>query len=108
VIYLDQAAIELLLDNFYKDPTLALAYNHCCFINLHAAIFNERKYVQITYCLGVLPTGFVHYTGGAWAGETIQRQWEKSSFSPCAASVSRGGWVTTLAVRGLEEHFFAV
>jgi hypothetical protein len=40
MIHLDQATVEFLWDNFFKDPTLALAYYHCCSIDLHAAIFN--------------------------------------------------------------------
>jgi hypothetical protein len=42
MIHLDQATVEFLRDNFFKDPTLALAYYHCCFINPHAAIFNDK------------------------------------------------------------------
>ncbi len=38
----DQATVEFLWDNFFKDPTLALAYYHCCSIDLHAAIFNDE------------------------------------------------------------------
>jgi hypothetical protein len=40
MIHLDQATVKFLQDNFFKDPTLALAYYHCCSINPHAAIFN--------------------------------------------------------------------
>jgi hypothetical protein len=42
---------------------------------------------KITYCLHVLPTKFMHYTYGAWAGGTFLRQWKKSSSSPCTVSV---------------------
>jgi hypothetical protein len=34
MISLDQATAEFLWDNFFKDPTLALAYYHCCSINM--------------------------------------------------------------------------
>jgi hypothetical protein len=40
MIHLDQATIEFLRDNFFKDPTLALAYYHCYSIHPHAEIFN--------------------------------------------------------------------
>jgi hypothetical protein len=42
MIHLDQATIEFLWDDFFKDPTLALAYYHCCSINPRAAIFNDE------------------------------------------------------------------
>jgi hypothetical protein len=42
IIHLDQATVKFLRDNFFKDPTLALAYYHCCFIDSHAAIFNDE------------------------------------------------------------------
>jgi hypothetical protein len=42
VIHLDQATIEFLRDNFFKDPTLGLAYYHCCSIDPRAAIFNDK------------------------------------------------------------------
>jgi hypothetical protein len=41
-IDLDQPTIEFLRDHFDKDPTLALAYYHCCSIDPCAAIFNEE------------------------------------------------------------------
>jgi hypothetical protein len=40
MIHLDQATVEFLWDNFFKDPTLALAYYHCCSMDPRAAIFN--------------------------------------------------------------------
>ncbi len=42
MIHLDQATAKFLWDNFFKDPTLALTYYHCCSINPHAAIFNNE------------------------------------------------------------------
>ncbi len=42
MIHLDQATIEFFWDNFFTDPTLALAYYHCCSINLRAVIFNDE------------------------------------------------------------------
>ncbi len=43
MIHLDRATVEFLQNNIYKeDLTLALAYYHCCSINLHAAIFNDE------------------------------------------------------------------
>jgi hypothetical protein len=41
-IDLDLPIIIFLWDNFYKDPTLALAYYHCCSINPCAVIFNDK------------------------------------------------------------------
>lgn len=41
-IHLDQATVKFLRGHFYKDPTLALAYYHCCSINLRKAIFNDE------------------------------------------------------------------
>ncbi len=44
MIHLDQATVKFLRDNFFKDPTLALAYYHCCSINpqAQAEIFNDE------------------------------------------------------------------
>ncbi len=42
MIDVDQATIEFLRDHFYKDPTLALAYYHCCSTNPCATIFNDE------------------------------------------------------------------
>jgi hypothetical protein len=42
MIHLDQATVKFLWDNFFKDPTLALAYYHCCSINPYASIFNDE------------------------------------------------------------------
>jgi hypothetical protein len=42
MIHLDQATVEFLWYNFFKDSTLALAYYQCCSIDLHATIFNDK------------------------------------------------------------------
>ncbi len=42
MIHLDQATVKFFWDNFYKDPTLALVYYHCCSIDLRAAIVNDK------------------------------------------------------------------
>ncbi len=42
MIHIDQATVKFLWDNFYKDPTLALAYYHCCSIGPRAAMFNDK------------------------------------------------------------------
>jgi hypothetical protein len=42
MIDLDQTIVEFLWDHFYKDPTLALAYYHCCSTNPRATIFNDE------------------------------------------------------------------
>ncbi len=42
MIHLDQATVKFLWDIFFKDSTLALAYYHCCSINPHAAIINDK------------------------------------------------------------------
>jgi hypothetical protein len=42
MIHLDQATVKFLRDNFFKDPTLALAYYHCCSTDPHAAVFNDK------------------------------------------------------------------
>jgi hypothetical protein len=42
MIHLDQATVEFLRDNLFKDLTLALAYYHCCSIDPHAALFNDE------------------------------------------------------------------
>jgi hypothetical protein len=42
MIHLDQATVKFLWDNFFKDPTLALAYYHCCSIDPHAEIFYDK------------------------------------------------------------------
>jgi len=39
---LTKQTVEFLQENFYKDPTLALAYYHCCSIDQCAAIFNDK------------------------------------------------------------------
>ncbi len=42
MIDVDQATVEFLWDHFYKDPTLALAYYHCCSTDPRATIFNDK------------------------------------------------------------------
>ncbi len=42
MIDIDQTTVEFLRDHFYKDPTLALVYYHCCSTNPHATIFNDE------------------------------------------------------------------
>jgi hypothetical protein len=42
MIHLDQASVEFLRKKIYKDPTLELAYYHCCSIDPHAAILNDK------------------------------------------------------------------
>jgi hypothetical protein len=42
MIDVDQATVEFLRDHFYKDPTLALVYYHCCSTNPRATIFNDE------------------------------------------------------------------
>jgi hypothetical protein len=39
---LDKLTFDFLHEHFYKDPTLALAYYHCCSTNPCAAIFNDK------------------------------------------------------------------
>jgi hypothetical protein len=39
---LDKPAVEFLCENFYKDPTLALAYLYCCSTDPCVAIFNAE------------------------------------------------------------------
>ncbi len=38
----DKPTVEFLREHFYKDPTLALAYFHCCSTNPCVAIFNDE------------------------------------------------------------------
>jgi hypothetical protein len=39
---LNKPIVEFLRKHFYKDPTLALAYFHCCSTDPCVAIFNEE------------------------------------------------------------------
>jgi hypothetical protein len=39
---LDKPTIEFLREQFYKDPTLELAYFYCCSTDPHVAIFNNE------------------------------------------------------------------
>jgi hypothetical protein len=39
---LDKPTVEFLREHFYKDPTLALAYFHCCSTDPCVAIFNDE------------------------------------------------------------------
>ncbi len=39
---LDKPTVEFLRENFYKDPTLALAYFYCCSTDPRVAIFNDE------------------------------------------------------------------
>ncbi len=39
---LDKPTVEFLREYFYKDPTLALAYFHCCSTDPCVAIFNDE------------------------------------------------------------------
>ena len=41
-IDIDQTTVEFLRENFYKHPTLALPYYHCCSIDPIASIWNDE------------------------------------------------------------------
>jgi hypothetical protein len=41
-IDIDQPTVEFLRENFYKHPTLALVYYHCCSIDPRASIWNDQ------------------------------------------------------------------
>ncbi len=41
-IDLDKPTVEFLREHYYKDPTLALAYFHCCSTDPCVAIFNDE------------------------------------------------------------------
>jgi hypothetical protein len=44
---LNKPTVEFLLEHFYKDPTLALAYFHCCSTDPHLAIFNDKLQTDV-------------------------------------------------------------
>ncbi len=55
VIDIDQLTGEFLRENFYKHPTLALVYFHCCSVDPRASIWNdELKKVLTTQELGIV------------------------------------------------------
>ncbi len=39
---LDKPTVEFLPEHYYKDPTLALAYFHCCSTDPRMAVFNDE------------------------------------------------------------------
>jgi hypothetical protein len=39
---LDKPTVEFLREHFYKDPTLALVYFHCCSTDPCMAMFNDE------------------------------------------------------------------
>ena len=39
---LDRSTVEFLCNHFFKDPTLALAYFHCCSTDPRVAVFNDE------------------------------------------------------------------
>jgi hypothetical protein len=41
-VNLDKPTVQFLIKHFYKDPTLALAYYHCCSTEPCAAVFNDE------------------------------------------------------------------
>ncbi len=41
-IDIDQLTVEFLRENFYKHPTLALVYYHCCSVDPRAPIWNDE------------------------------------------------------------------
>ncbi len=46
-IDIDQTTVEFLRENFYKHPTLALVYYHCCFVDQRASIWNDELATSI-------------------------------------------------------------
>ncbi len=44
---LDKSTVEFLLEHFYKDPTMALAYFNCCSTDPCVAIFNDELHQDI-------------------------------------------------------------
>ncbi len=46
-IDIDQPTVELLRENFYKHPTLALVYYHCCSDDPRASIWNDELETSI-------------------------------------------------------------
>jgi hypothetical protein len=46
-IDIDQLTVEFLRENFYKHPTLALVYYHCCFVDPRASICNDELETSI-------------------------------------------------------------
>ncbi len=47
VIDIDQLTVEFLRENFYKHPTLALVYYHCCSVDPRASIWNDELETSI-------------------------------------------------------------
>jgi hypothetical protein len=41
-VELNKLTVEFLREQFYKDPTLALAYFYCCSTDPHVTIFNDE------------------------------------------------------------------
>ncbi len=46
-IDIDQTTVEFLRENFYKHPTLALVYYHCCSVDPRASIWNNELEASI-------------------------------------------------------------
>ncbi len=44
---IDKPTVEFLLEHFYKDPTLALAYFYCCSTDPCMAIFNDELQPEV-------------------------------------------------------------
>jgi hypothetical protein len=44
---LNESTVEFLRGHFYKDPTLALAYFHCCSTDPRVAIFNDKLQTDV-------------------------------------------------------------
>ncbi len=44
---LDKPTVEFLLNHFYKDPTLALAYFYCCSTDPCVAIFKDELQPEV-------------------------------------------------------------
>jgi hypothetical protein len=44
---LNKPTVEFLREHFYKDPTLALAYFHCCSTDPRVAIFNDELQLDV-------------------------------------------------------------
>ncbi len=44
---LNKPTVEFLLEHFYKDPTLALAYFYCCSTDPCVAIFNDKLQPEV-------------------------------------------------------------
>ncbi len=46
-INIDQPTVEFLRENFYKHPTLALVYYHCCSVDQRESIWNDEFGISI-------------------------------------------------------------